>query len=143
MAAPVTPAPGAGAAAGRPPAIKASARRVVAHVRSLVRLERELARAELERKGQSMGAGAGLAVAALVFALFALGFGLAAVAAALALVVDWWLALLIVLGMLLVLVVALGFASQALLREGTPFRPEQAIEEARRTRQALRGADGE
>jgi uncharacterized membrane protein YqjE len=138
----VTPAPGPGAAAGRPPGVRASARRVVAHARSLVRLERELARAELQRKGQSAGAGAALAVAALVFALFALGFGLAAVAAALALVMDWWLALLIVFCILLVAVVALGFASQALLREGTPFRPEQAIEEARRTRDVLRGADG-
>jgi membrane protein implicated in regulation of membrane protease activity len=66
-------------------------------------------------------------------------FGLAAAAAALALVVDWWLALLIVFVALFVLVLVLVLVSRSLFRRGTPLMPEQAIEEARLTRQVMRG----
>ena len=117
--------------------IPASARRVAAHVRALARLERELAKAELERKGTTVGAGAATGIAAGVFTLYAVGFGLAAAAAALALVVDWWLALLIVFGVLLLLVLVLVLVSRSLFRSATPLTPEQAIEEARLTKQVL------
>jgi membrane protein implicated in regulation of membrane protease activity len=120
--------------------IRDSASRVVAHVTSLARLQRELARTELERKGATVGAGAAVGVAAGVLSLFAVGFGLAAVTAALALVVDWWLALLIVFVLLLALVAGLGLVARSLVRSGTPLKPEQAIEEAKLTRQALKGA---
>jgi membrane protein implicated in regulation of membrane protease activity len=108
-------------------------------VRALAQLERELARSELQRKGATVGAGAGLAVAAGLLALYAVGFGLAAAAAGLALVVDWWLALLIVFGALLLLVLVLVLVSRSLFRRGTPLTPQQAIEEARLTKQVLRG----
>lgn len=124
---------------GRPRGIVASAKRIAAHASSLARLERELVRSELQRKGGTLAAGAAVGVAAGILALFALGFGLAAVAAALALVVDWWLALLIVFLALVLLVVALGLLARSLLRRGTPLAPEQAIEEARLTSEALRG----
>jgi membrane protein implicated in regulation of membrane protease activity len=104
-----------------------------------VRLQRELARAELERKGATLGAGAAVAIAAGVLTLFAVGFGLAALAAALALVVDWWLALLIVFLFLVVLVTGLLFAARSLFRAGTPLKPVQAMEEARLTKETLRG----
>jgi hypothetical protein len=119
--------------------IRSSAARVAAHLGSLTRLERELARFELRHKSASMGAGAGLAVAAVVLLPFAVAFGLAAAAAALALVVDLWLALLIVFAVLIVLVVALALVSRGLVRRATPLKPEQAIEEARLTRKVLRG----
>jgi Flp pilus assembly protein TadB len=123
---------------GRLRGIRASARRVVAQVGVLAQLERELARAELERKRDTLAAGGGLAVAAGVFTLYAIGFGLAAVAAALALVVDWWLALLIVFVALLLLVLMLGLVARSLFGSSTPLKPEQAIEEARLTKEALR-----
>jgi len=122
--------------------IVASARRAMTHVSSLVRLQRELARTELERKGATVGAGAAVAIAAGILMLYAIGFGLAALAAALALVVDWWLALLIVFVMLVVLVAGLLLASRSLLRAGMPLKPEQAIEEAQLTKEMLRGARG-
>jgi ABC-type antimicrobial peptide transport system permease subunit len=106
---------------------------------SLVRLERELARSEFQRKGATVGAGAGVVLAAGILMLYAIGFGLAAAAAALALVVDWWLALLIVFVALFVLVLVLVLVSRSLFRRGTPLMPEQAIEEARLTRQVMRG----
>jgi hypothetical protein len=135
--------------AGRPDApaapargIRASAGRVVAHTSALARLERELARAELERKGATLGAGAAVAVAAGVFALFAVGFGLATLAALLALVMAWWLALLVVFVLVVLLVVGLAFAARSLVRSGAPLRPEQAIEEARLTTQLFRSRRG-
>ena len=119
--------------------IRASATRVAAHLRALARLERELARNELRRKGASVGAGAGLGAAAAALVPFAVGFGLATVAAALALVVAVWLALLIVLALLLLVIGSLVLASRTLVRRGGPLKPEQALAEARLTRQALKG----
>lgn len=119
--------------------IRASTERVVAHVRALLRLERELAQAELERKGGLVGGGVALALGAAVLSLYAVGFGLAALATALALLVDWWLALLVVFLVLLVAVVGLLLGSRRLFRSATPVKPAQAIEEARLTREALRG----
>jgi len=118
--------------------IRASAQHVVAHVRALVQLERELARAEMQRKGATLGAGAGVSAAAGLLALYAVGFGLAALAAGLALVVDWWLALLIVFLLLVVGVFVLVVVARALFQRGTPLKPEQAIEEARLTKTMLR-----
>lgn len=123
--------------------IRGSAERVVAHARALVRLERELAQAELQRKGGMVGGGVALGIGAAVLSLYAVGFGLAALTAALALVVDWWLALLIVFLFLVVVVAGLGLGARSLLRAATPVRPVQAIEEAQLTRDALRGARGE
>jgi len=123
--------------------ILAPARRVLVHAGTLARLQRELARSELQRKGATAAAGAALAVAAGVLLLYALGFGLAASAAALALVVDWWLALLILFVVLLVVVVLLALVSGSLLRGVTPLKPEKALEEARLTKQALRSTGGE
>ncbi len=125
-----------------PRGIFGSAKRIAAHVSALARLERELARTELERKAGTLGAGAAVGVAAGVLALYALGFGLAALAAALALAVDWWLSLLIVFGILVLLVIVLALVSKSLIRSGTPLKPEQAIEEAQLTKQILRGVRG-
>ena len=133
---------GSTAETARPAGIVGSVRRVVAHGGSLLRLERELARSELSRKGATLGAGAALVVAAGVLMLFAIGFGLAAIAAALALVVDWWLALLIVFALILVLVLIVLLVARSLLRTGTPFSPVQALEEAQVTKEALRSAGG-
>jgi Flp pilus assembly protein TadB len=130
------------AAGPRRGGILESARRVVTHAGTLMRLQRELARAELERKGATLGAGAALAIAAGILMLYAVGFGLAALAALLALVVDWWLALLIVFFVLLVLVVGLLLGSRSLFRTGMPLKPEQAMEEARVTKEVLRGVRG-
>ena len=75
-------------------------------------------------------------------AFFAVGFLLATIAAALALVVDWWLALLIVFLLLLLLTAILALVAKSMVKKGTPLAPEQAIEEARLTKQALRSGHG-
>jgi len=128
-----------GDVAGPAGGIRASATRIVLHLRTLARLEQELARAEMARKGKTAGAGAGSAAAAGALLPYAIGFVLAAIAAALALVVDVWLALLIVGIGLMVIVAILALVSRSLFRRATPLTPTQAIDEARRTRQVLRG----
>jgi hypothetical protein len=125
-----------------------AAKQVAEHASAVARLEVELASLELKRKVTNLGLGIGLAVAAGLFGLavaaglfglYALGFGLAAAAAALALVLDTWLALLIVFGALLVLALLLGLIGLNRIKRGTPPVPEQAIEEAKRTQAALKG----
>jgi hypothetical protein len=116
-------------------------RRVAEHARSVVRLELQLAAAELKKKLAVFGAGIGFALVAAVFAFFALGFGLAAAAAAIALEEPLWLALLIVFGALLLLAMILGGIGVVLLRKGAKPVPEQAIEEAQLTTEALRNGD--
>jgi hypothetical protein len=114
---------------------------VAEHASALARLELELAQLEVKRKASAFGLGAGLGMAAALFALFALGFGLASAAAALALTVSTWLALLIVFGALVLLAAILAAFALVNVRGASPPIPEQAIEEARITSEALR-SDG-
>jgi ABC-type nickel/cobalt efflux system permease component RcnA len=115
-----------------------AAKDVAEHASTLARLELELAALEVKRKVASLGIGIGLVAGAGIFLLFALGFGLAAGAAALALVVSTWLALLIVFGALVLFSLMLVLIGLQAIKKGTPPVPEQALEEARLTTQALR-----
>ena len=105
----------------------------------MTELQKELARAEMKRKMAALGAGAGLAIFAGVILFFAVAFGLATAAAALALVVDTWLALLIMFALLLLVALVLGLVAVRMIKKGAPPVPEQAIEELRLTGQTLRG----
>ncbi len=113
-------------------------RRVADHARSLVQLELQLAAAELKRKLVALGAGIGLTLTAALLGFFALALGLAAGVAAIALALPVWLSLLVMFGGLLLLATILGGIGAALLRRGAKPVPEQAIEEARLTTEALR-----
>jgi uncharacterized membrane protein YqjE len=118
-----------------------AAKQVAEHASSLARLELELAVLELKRKVAALGIGIGLGAGALLFVVFALGFAFATIAAALATGVSTWLALLITTGILFGVAASLGAAALTLIRKGTPPVPRQAIEEAKRTTEALR-SDG-
>lgn len=115
-----------------------AAKQVAEHASALARLEFELASLELKRKAGALGAGAALGVAAGLFAFFALGFALATIAAALALVVDTWLALLLVTVGVLALVGIFGLLARSQIKRGTPPVPELAIREAKLTSEALK-----
>jgi hypothetical protein len=93
---------------------------------------------ELKRKVAALGIGIGLALGGAIFGLFALGFTFATIAAALATVVDTWLALLIVTAALLGLAGTLVVLGLGAIKRGSPPVPEQAIEEAKLTAEALR-----
>ena len=115
-----------------------SAKLVADHASTIAKLELELAALELKRKVVALGVGIGLAIGGALFGLFALGFLFATIAAALATVLDTWLALLIVAAGLLGLAGALAAVGISLIKRGTPPVPEQAIEEAKLTTEALR-----
>ena|SRR5690348_9525298 len=120
------------------PGLGEAARGAAEHASALARLEVQLALAEIKRKLVALGLGIGLVLGAALLALFGLGFAFATAAAAIATVLPTWAALLIVTGALLGgagTLVALGLAA---IKRGSPPVPELAIEEAKRTTQALR-----
>lgn len=113
-------------------------RRVAEHARSIVRLELQLATAELKRKLQQLGTGLGFSFGAAVLAFLALSFALAAAAAGLSTTLPVWASLLIVAGGVLLVGAIFAAVGISLLRKGSNPVPEQALEEAQRTTEALR-----
>ena len=122
--------------------IGAAASRVAEHARRLVQLELELAKSEIKRKAADMGVGIGLGVGAALFAFLGISLLVATVAAALALVLPVWAAVLIVGVAALLIAGGLGAGAVVLLKRGAPPVPEQAIEEARITSEALKSGNG-
>ena len=120
------------------PGLGTSAKSVAEHASTLVRLEMELAGLELKRKAAKLGVGVGLLLTAALLMLYALGFGLAAAAAGIATAVPWWAALLIVTGGIVLIAAILGLIGVNSVQKGTPPVPEQAIEEAKLTTEALK-----
>ena len=118
--------------------LSGATKRVADHARSFMRLELQLAAAELKRKFAALGIGIALAGAAAMFGGLALLFGLAAATAAIALALSVWLALLVMCGGLLLLAAILGGLGLASIKKGSKPVPEQAIEEAQLTQEALR-----
>lgn len=118
--------------------LSGATRRVADHARSFVQLELQLAAAEVKRKLVALGAGIGLTASAVLLASFAVAFGLAAATAGIATALPVWLSLLVMFGGLLLLAALLGGIGAALLRKGAKPLPEQAIEEAQLTKEALR-----
>src|SRR3954452_5868641 len=114
-----------------------AAKEVVERVRSIVRLEVELALLEVKKKVTKIAVGAGLGAGAAVVAVFAVGFLAAAAAAALALVMPLWAALLVVAVGLLVTSAALVALAKRSIEAGAPPLPEEAIEEAKKTTETL------
>jgi hypothetical protein len=121
-----------------PTPVSEAARNVADHASSVVKLELELAMLELKKKVVALGLGIGLGVGAALFALFMLGFAFATVAAAFATFLPWWLALLIVTGILALLAGLLGMLALGAIRKGSPPVPEQAIREAKLTSAAIK-----
>ena len=85
--------------------------------------------------------GIGLLLGAALFLVFMLAFVFATIAAALATTMPTWAALLVTTGILLLLAGVLGFLGIAKVKKGTPPLPEQAIQEAKLTTEALK-SDG-
>jgi O-antigen ligase len=123
------------------PGVGAAVKNVRDHAAALVGLELELASLELKRKLAALGVGIALLLAAAVLGLYALGFALATIAAALATFLSTWLALLIVTAFLLLVAGLLAAVGLGRVRKGTPPVPEQALDEARKTSEALK-SDG-
>lgn len=97
----------------------------------LARQEVELAKAEMTAKAQRLGAGAGAFGAAGVVGLFALGALTAAAILALAIVLDAWLAALVVGAAYAALAGILALTGRREVEAGSPPAPERAIESTR------------
>ena len=123
------------------PGVGAAAKQVAEHASTLAKLEFELAGLELKQKAGALGAGVGLGIGAAVVALYAVGFLFATAAVALAIVLDAWLAVLIVTLGLFAIAALLGLLARGRIRRGTPPVPELAIREAKLTSEALK-SDG-
>ena len=116
----------------------AAAKEVAEHASTIARLEIELASLELKKKVAALGVGIGLLLGALLVGVYGLGFLFATIAAALATFLPFWLSLLIVTLVLLGAAGLLAFLGIRSVGRGTPPVPEQAIDEAKLTTQALK-----
>lgn len=115
-----------------------AAKQVAEHASSIARLEVELALLEIKKKVAALGIGIGALLGAALFSVFMLGFALATIAAAFATFLPWWLALLIVTGILALATGGLALIGLGALKKGSPPVPEQAIKEAKMTSAALK-----
>ena len=118
-----------------------AAQRVADHARAFVQLEIQLATAELKKKAAALGTGLGLMIAAAILAFLALTFGLLAAAAGLATTMALWAALLVVCGALILITAILVWIGYLMLKKASNPVPEQAVEEAELTAEALRNGD--
>jgi hypothetical protein len=123
------------------PGLGAAAKQVAEHASSIARLEIELATLELKKKVAALGLGIGLLVGALLVLFYGLGFTFATIAAGLATFLPVWLSLLIVTVFLFAVAGVLAFVGIKKVQRGTPPVPQQAIDEAKLTTQALK-SDG-
>ena len=120
------------------PGLGESVKQVATHASALARLELELALLELKTKVAALGKGIGFGLGAAVFGLVALGYLLATLAAALDTFMPRWLALLIVALLLLAITGLLAMLALRAVKRGTPPVPQQAIDEAKATSEALK-----
>ena len=118
--------------------VGSAAKHVAEHASSIARLEVQLALLEVKQKAAQLGLGIGMLAGAALFGLFLLMFLLAAAAAALTLVLPVWAALLVTAGGIMLVAAGLAMIGAGLVRKGSPPVPEQAIEEAKLTTEALR-----
>jgi uncharacterized membrane protein YqjE len=101
-------------------------------VTRLVRDELRLAQLEVTGKAKKAGVGAGMFGAAGVIALFGLGTLIATAVLALDLVLDAWLAALIVAVVLLVIAGVAALMGRGSMRQAAPPLPQEAMASARR-----------
>jgi uncharacterized membrane protein YqjE len=102
--------------------------RLSTEMSSLMRGELELARLELTEKAKHTGKGAGAFGAAGLVALYGVGVLIAAAILALALVMDAWLAAVLVGVVLLIIAGGIALFGKKQVSEGTPMKPERATE---------------
>ena len=97
-------------------------------VPELIRSEMRLAQAEVAQKGKRAGVGIGMFSVAGLLAFFAFGSLVATAILALSLVVDAWLAALIVALVLLAVAAVAGLVGRNKVAEAGPPAPERAIQ---------------
>lgn len=114
--------------------------RLSQEVSELVRGELQLAKAEMSGKARAAGIGAGLFGGAGVIALYGVGALVACAILALALVVDAWLAALIVAVVLLVVAAVVALVGRKQVAKATPATPSETVESVKKDVAAVKGA---
>ena len=110
------------------PTLGALVNQLTQQVPDLIRSEIRLAQAEVSEKGKRAGVGIGMFSVAGLLAFFALATLITTAILALALVVDAWLAALIVALILLAAAAVAGVLGKNKVASATPAKPERAME---------------
>ncbi len=105
----------------------------------LIRAELRLAQAEMTAKAKHAGIGAGLFGGAGLVALYGIGSLIATVILLLALVMDPWLAALIVTVVLFAVAGVAALLGKKQVSEATPPKPEQTIANVPKDVQTIKG----
>ena len=107
---------------------------------TLIRQELRLAQTELQEKGKRVGIGAGMFGGAGLVALYGVGALVAAAIIGVGMLLEPWLAAVIVGVVLLAVAGVLALMGRRQVERGTPPLPEQAIESAKRDVDELKAA---
>lgn len=110
------------------PTLGALVHQLTQQVPELIRSEMRLAQAEVAEKGKRAGVGIGMFSVAGLLAFFAIGTLIATAVLALALVVDAWLAALLVALVLLAAAGVAGLIGKNKVASAAPPKPERAME---------------
>lgn len=109
-------------------------------VSELVRGELQLAKVEMTGKAKAAGIGAGLFGGAGIIALYGVGVLIAAAVLALSLVLDAWLAALIVAVVLLAIAGVVALMGKKQVTEATPATPTETVESVKQDVAAVKEA---
>jgi len=93
----------------------------------LIRSEIRLAQAEVTEKGKRVGIGVGMFSGAGLMALYGFGTLLATIILVLSLLMDPWIAALIVTVVLFIIAGVLALLGKNKVQDGTPLAPERAV----------------
>ena len=113
---------------GADPTLGALVNQLTTEVPELIRSEIRLAQAEMAEKGKRAGIGIGMFSGAGLLAFFGFGTLLATAILALALVMDAWLAALIVTVVLFIAAAVLALMGKNKVQEATPAMPQRAVD---------------
>ena len=136
MSTPNTPGP----QIGEDPTLGALVNNLTTQIPDLIRNEIRLAQAEVAQKGKAAGIGIGMFSAAGLLAFYGLAVLIATAILALALVLDAWLAALIIGVVLLVIAGIVALVGKKKVAEAGPPKPERAIEGVKEDIATVKGA---
>ena len=112
---------------GSDPTLGAIVNQLTTQVPELIRSEIRLAQAEVTEKGKRVGIGIGMFSGAGLMALYGFGTLLATIILVLSLLMDPWIAALIVTVVLFIVAGVLALLGKNQVQEATPFAPERAV----------------
>jgi uncharacterized membrane protein YqjE len=112
---------------GSDPTLGAIVNQLTTQVPELIRSDSRLAQAEVTEKGKRVGVGIGMFSGAGLMAFFGFGTLLATIILALSLLMDPWIAALIVTVVLFIVAGVLALLGKNQVQEATPFAPERAV----------------